>query len=1852
MPDGQGTPAEVAGQINGVVVGLHLNDEGDVDTSMNGVQAPNLPDMDVDESAQLVEAGGIQDPTMQSALSVTNQEMERTHQLVQEGREGRNRTAAIHAPITEIHNQTREVANQAERRGLFDELSSRLGQNAADLDRQQRIDRDYGKGIIGRANAKLAGANLKQGANLWEDLGRRAIKIAGKTTISGAVGYATLAVFTATASWPILAAAVTAGAAGRSAVELIRWASRKESKGRAEIEKLNEIFINYLRQEYQGTETLRLQILEAEGNDYDVESDPRFVERIVKIFAALEDESQRRVVKLRIGEGYEAVGLDAETTDEMINVGELSKKQRTTEKRWETAADIVSAVSSLGAGIANKIFAGKKIAEEAAKQSAARAAESLKAGHTIGIFDFDNIAPGHFIQMDKITGQVNYLIDMINKIPHYIGSDLVGTQAAIAKEKAAEFFAKQIPALVGLGVAFLGQVLYRPVADSVTDPVARSDEEIKTKIEETKRGIESILQPRPEPQPFRSGENAQHSRVETAPRPYNGIRIPRPGSQIRIQNMDAFRSRFVLEPAVQDVADFQIVSYSLNGSEPMVFLNPILPEGVEMPDAYAAAGGVGVSADAFFQQPLVYQVTSEPQPVTYDSEGAVEDIQVGQRLRLLNNGVQGEFTDVSSVIEVDIRLDEIPNGTEFTVVSGMWDGKVAVEGAGRRIVVPVNKISEAFEILPDDSEDLFEADDGVDNQQTQQTGPPPPPLGRTLYPPPPPGVPTNPNYRPDQPPVLEAKPQTDEEKLAAMIGLEVFAERRGSELENIFGSEDGQTDYTLKIDGLQAEQSVTLSNDLPGHVKPGDRIKIKITSVDPVIAEFVSSRTSAALDADDTGQQAEAEAKKSTEIKLSPDLQKEFTDIIKQLDQINPAQFKLLKTPDFIKKWRDVCHSVFRDNTGTTWSKREMNGFDLTFDPLTDGRCSISLSSKTRNQKLVAIIADVDNYSSPQNAKVDYEFVNKYHLKGIFGDGYIVETLAEAEQGAVADTTDKPAEARGDGSEGEGQQSPELELDDDTRKKIEADILPYLKALPEHDDGSSLRSNMKFIKDVREISLEFYKASVNSPSVKKRGYGGVGLTDGYHAFIATDGYVSFYNRSRNHIICKFGSADPTNPSDSSLIYQYLNEDEDEEQTPIIERGVVAFNVNPADQTGPKNGPPTAPPSPATPSPAAPEVPPVVETETGENTDQEKEKDLIRSLLTPEQKLKNLIPTDVSNIENTEKYSTLMSLLKNSTVVYAVDNGKPVGFVMTPGGTRPGRVEQGKRHYDPVVDPTRFGSVIKTYYVLGEGSHTTADTVSAPESPKPPDQVSGIEQGEPTAEQVKSFWKSLGKGQKWHVDGKIFGYNNPSGDIELGSDHLIIPQDIEPDGEPQMSNTGNYLIPATVRTPRWIPDEETGRKKVEGEHQTHLWLPLSSLLTVATPIGIPYDREAALRIDAKESAGEESREINEYKNRLVRFAEIYSSIVKQVYPDFDFKKNLWGYKESYVSPSAEDSARILDMAEQNAEFIIWNLDHTQILVNDRLGIRTGSFGLKPLLEDVVGKLLASTQEIKGEASHKEIYERAEAENEYPKLVESFWDRGLKINLSHNRWDLRESAATDDPGVASITKKFTEGIVPGQSEEPHLVNRLGSIYNRVRTVEKSLYNDTGTIERYGQLLDGRKELTINNLAPLKTILSDRSVGNLGDLVLWAYEENPDLARFVEDAYVGIMDKVLECVEHSKVKDFKDVFTPKILEQIGLLRDKSPKFEELYQKIEASEAIPEEGAVEITLANGEKVKLEKDQKWKLNYSGRIANVEINDVKPEGEDFIIQFTDSDSGEAEELTLGKEKWQETIFKNAELIKE
>lgn len=401
--------------------------------------------------------------------------------------------------------------------------------------RKERVEKHYGKGWLGKINAMLAGANIEGGPSVNQDIVLRLQKTLIKEIgVKGTISLVAAGLLAGTVTAPMLAiigTAIAAGIAGRAAVEGIRVWRGKERGQKAEIEKMDGAVEEGIQTLIHQCSALRLQLREEnESTDpsYDVETDPRYLEKFFQIVELLEDDSQRRVALISSSaedaEGkhedrYVLVGADGkelgsenqtEYTD-IKNVDEEYKAMRQSEKKAETIADVVAGVTSFAGAIWAKFGLAKIVAEHTAKATADAMAQRLASGEVIGPYDFDKIHPSHLIQ--KVVDGAKVCLG-----PDGIWRDtLANLRGAIESQELVKLVASEAKALIGVGISSLVQIFHRPIADTITQPEERIAETDKKNMAKLEEGFKHDFPSRPggvdpRPEAPRAGDGGGPSR--------------------------------------------------------------------------------------------------------------------------------------------------------------------------------------------------------------------------------------------------------------------------------------------------------------------------------------------------------------------------------------------------------------------------------------------------------------------------------------------------------------------------------------------------------------------------------------------------------------------------------------------------------------------------------------------------------------------------------------------------------------------------------------------------------------------------------------------------------------------------------------------------------------------------------------------------------------------------------------------------------------------------------------------------------------------------------------------------------------------------------------------------------------------------------------------------------------------------------------------------------------------------------------------------------------------------------------------------------------------------------------------
>ena len=269
-------------------------------------------------------------------------------------------------------------------------------------DRLQRIEKHFGKGPLAKASAFLSGATFKieerqkkaleekpedeltrveklkkvfygittagGDKSVFNEMGRKATKVAGKLATSGTIAYASAALLASGFGAPIVSAALLGAAAGRVGYEAVRVARGKERKGRVELEEHYDDYYAKV-QDYAKNLLDKRQNLEqqySDDDDYDIMQDEEFLNG--------EDINYTQLVDLMLDESKRKLEIESEEEENTeIDLVEEESGLRKNEKKHEFRSGLTSALGGIASGWTLGLLNGGKLATEQASERSAEA---------------------------------------------------------------------------------------------------------------------------------------------------------------------------------------------------------------------------------------------------------------------------------------------------------------------------------------------------------------------------------------------------------------------------------------------------------------------------------------------------------------------------------------------------------------------------------------------------------------------------------------------------------------------------------------------------------------------------------------------------------------------------------------------------------------------------------------------------------------------------------------------------------------------------------------------------------------------------------------------------------------------------------------------------------------------------------------------------------------------------------------------------------------------------------------------------------------------------------------------------------------------------------------------------------------------------------------------------------------------------------------------------------------------------------------------------------------------------------------------------------------------------------------
>lgn len=421
----------------------------------------------------------------------------------------------------------RAQKKEAEKSEIFREVNSLVeghGQ-VRDVLRKRRLEQDYGKGRIGKLNAKLACADVANGPTFMQEAKARLKKLGIKTAITGTLGVVGGAAL-GTVSWPVLLTALAAGTAGRGAVELYRLFKGDERRQKKEIAKVEEAMADKITELIDNLNEMQIR-KQTEDPELDIMSDPEYKKQYLEIVELMYDSSKARVQVIGEGDDQVYVGLGKEESytegAKQLNYGELRTQARKGEKKAETVANWTAMMTSLLGGLAAGAHLASDKAAEAASNATGAARSTLENGGTITVdFNGDDIAHKVTLLRDAqqhLTDKLIYLKDAAHKTGEHLASGIpnpdqytsgdilsklgdhwhdVGTgyqELYGMLEKAAssgaynQAWIENAKAILAAGAAFFGQAMAEPTVSRFSE----SDESKRKKVEQAMAKYKHVL---------------------------------------------------------------------------------------------------------------------------------------------------------------------------------------------------------------------------------------------------------------------------------------------------------------------------------------------------------------------------------------------------------------------------------------------------------------------------------------------------------------------------------------------------------------------------------------------------------------------------------------------------------------------------------------------------------------------------------------------------------------------------------------------------------------------------------------------------------------------------------------------------------------------------------------------------------------------------------------------------------------------------------------------------------------------------------------------------------------------------------------------------------------------------------------------------------------------------------------------------------------------------------------------------------------------------------------------------------------------------------------------------------------
>ena len=425
-------------------------------------------------------------------------------------------------------------------------------------DRNRRNRERYGSSFIGRMHSFLAGADIRGGYGVGDELARRGIKVFGKSALTAGLSAGAAAVLGGV-SLPVILGVGAGALVGRAAVEGYRTIRGKERRQRQDIEKGHEAVYELIQKMGEELMEMRRSLEEKHSSEasYNVEADEEYQNKQLEIFEMLYNDSKRRVQVVRDPspedprrneEKYIALRTNETSEEGARTVGENLDQAETDlrkqEKKMEFISDMVSAATSIGGGIWGKIIAGREVAQRAAQAAVGAQNSFLRGGQAYVDINKDGIS--HLVQLasDQNGSLINQALyykaqalshagqtlaegvpnpdlytagDIINRAGehwHSVGESLQAilnsisaTELAKIGPEKAVILASQMKTLAGVGLALVSQNVVRPLYDRFARPEEKISRDKKEATGQTMAGIKlampdrNIPTPPPEPTP-------------------------------------------------------------------------------------------------------------------------------------------------------------------------------------------------------------------------------------------------------------------------------------------------------------------------------------------------------------------------------------------------------------------------------------------------------------------------------------------------------------------------------------------------------------------------------------------------------------------------------------------------------------------------------------------------------------------------------------------------------------------------------------------------------------------------------------------------------------------------------------------------------------------------------------------------------------------------------------------------------------------------------------------------------------------------------------------------------------------------------------------------------------------------------------------------------------------------------------------------------------------------------------------------------------------------------------------------------------------------------------------------------